>query len=465
MKILCATNFEPGAVAVARTALGLAQQTDGSVELLHVLAPPSPPALPGGSEVIIAESVALARSLAQQKLEAAAQLLRQTGSVPVTTRLDAGPVDVCLTLRADEIAADLIVMGTPSGPRLQRWLMGSVAERVMRLGDRAVLLVPPGEPSAPPGAKILIALDERRDCSAALDLARRLRARRACDIVFLRLYWPIEEYRRLGLTGPRDLFQSDPEVVNDLETSVRQRVGALPGTGTVQIDVEACWGAREEAILAVAQARGSDLIVMGAESRHGLARLTHPPVSDRMARSASPVPILFLPRIPSPSPSPAPEPGNVTTAAPITAVLAATDFSEGGNLAARAAYGLLAGRRGVVELCHVHERPLAHPAYSYDEPAGRLADAERAALEARLRALVPVDADAHGIITHVSIIDGGRAATALVQAAERLRVDALVLGAGSHGATHRALLGSVAQTVVRASRRPVLLIPAPMPDA
>ena len=464
MKILCATNFEPGADAAVRAALALAERTGGSLELMHVLGPPSLSPVTGCNEVLVAEAVALSHAMAQKQLEAEAQTLRQASRVPVTTRLDAGPVDTCLTLRADETAADLIVLGTSSRPRLQRWLMGSVAERVMRLGDRAVLLVPPGEPgtaSLQQGteSKILIALDERQDCGAALNLARRLRARRRCDIVFLRLYWPVEEYRRLGLTGPRDLFQSDVEVVKDLESSVRQRVGELPGAGRVEIEVEACWGPREEAILTAARARGCDLIVMGAESRHGLARLTHPPVSDRMARSASPVPILFLP------PQPAPAPAATRGPAPISTILAATDFSEGGDLAARAAYGLLAGRGGVVELCHVHERPLGNPAYAYDEPAGRLADGERAALEKRLRDLIPADAHAHRIITHVSVVDGGQASTALVQAAERLRVDALVLGAGSHGATHRALLGSVAQTVVRASRRPVMLIPAPSPDA
>ena len=66
-----------------------------------------------------------------------------------------------------------------------------------------------------------------------------------------------------------------------------------------------------------------------------------------------------------------------------------------------------------------------------------------------------------GITTHVTVIDGGRPAEALVQAAERLRADALVLGSHGKGAAVTSLLGSVSQAVVRASPRPVLVIPPP----
>ena len=55
----------------------------------------------------------------------------------------------------------------------------------------------------------------------------------ACDVTFLHLYWPIEEYERLGLRGARDPLAPDPEVVKNLEPKLRARVGALPGHGQV----------------------------------------------------------------------------------------------------------------------------------------------------------------------------------------------------------------------------------------
>lgn len=457
MKILCGTNFDPGADAAARFAASLAARTAGSVELMHVLPPIDPSPFVTGGEVQARHVAEIEREGAVRALAEASRALQDVGVAPVTTHIEAGPPDACLLLHASQMSADLIVLGMAGRSRLERWLLGSVAERVVRLSDRPVLLVPPAaSPAAQPrpeALKVLVALDERQASDGALSFVRRLRAHLPCDVVALRLYWPVEEYRRLGLTGPRELFQSDPEVVRDLETSVRERVGALPGGGAFEIAVEASWGGRAATIIEVARARHCDLIVMGAESRHGLARLSHAPIADRMAQLAPEIPIVFVP----------PEPVASPQIVPVSTVLAATDFSEGGDLAVRAAYGLLAGRGGVVELCHVHERPLASPAYAYDEPAGRLSDVERAALEARLRGLVPTDAAGHGIVTHVTVVDGGRAHTALVQAAERMRVDALVLGGGRSGATRHALLGSVAQAVVRASRRPVMVVPSP-PD-
>jgi nucleotide-binding universal stress UspA family protein len=459
MKILCGTSFDAGADTAARFAASLAARTAGSLELMHVLPPVDPSPLMAGGEVQARRMAEVEREGAARALAEATAVLRQVGVAPVTGHLESGPPDACLLLRASQISAELIVLGMAGRSRLERWLLGSVAERVVRLSDRPVLLVPPAaSPAAEArseGLKVLVALDDREASGGAVSFVRHLRAHVPCDVVALRLYWPVEEYRRLGLTGPRELFQSDPEVVRDLETSVRARVGALGGAGAFEIAVEASWGGRAATIVEVARARRCDLIVMGAESRHGLARLSHAPIADRMAQLAPEIPIVFVPAETVASPQ----------LVPVSTVLAATDFSEGGDLAVRAAYGLLAGRGGVVELCHVHERPLASPAYAYDEPAGRLSDVERGALEARLRALVPTDAAQHGIATHVTVVDGGRAHSALVQAAERMRVDALVLGGGRSGATRHALLGSVAQAVVRASRRPVMVVPSPADQA
>ena len=158
---------------------------------------------------------------------------------------------------------------------------------------------------------------------------------------------------------------------------------------------------------------------------------------------------------------PASRPPEGARAAPgIFTVLAPTDLSPVGNRAVPYAYSML-GHGGVVELCHVHERSLSAPAYVYEESEGKLNDLERARLEAALRGLIPGDARERGITTHVTVIDGGRAASAILQAAERLVADAIVLGSHGLGGGIQSLLGSVSRAVVESSRRPVLVIPAP----
>ena len=172
-----------------------------------------------------------------------------------------------------------------------------------------------------------------------------------------------------------------------------------------------------------------DLLIVGAHQRHGLARVLNGSVAGRVARHAARTPVVCVPTMGSERATT----GRAPTIPTIRTVLAATDLSELGNAAVPHAYALLRATGGVVELCHVHEHGLPHPAYAYDEPS-RLTAAERAALVKELRALVPPEAEKLGITTHVSVIDGGKAAEAIVQAAERFNVDAISLApAGGAG--------------------------------
>jgi nucleotide-binding universal stress UspA family protein len=53
---------------------------------------------------------------------------------------------------ADELGADLLVLGTHGRRGVQRLLLGSVAERVVRLSSRPILLVPGTDAEPNPGA-------------------------------------------------------------------------------------------------------------------------------------------------------------------------------------------------------------------------------------------------------------------------------------------------------------------------
>ena len=226
------------------------------------------------------------------------------------------------------------------------------------------------------------------------------------------------------------------------------------GQGSTSFAVEPAWGEPATRILDFARKRGDDLVIVGAESRHGLARISHPAVAERIAHEASGSPVVFVPgEVEEKAESTTPE---------FFTILAPTDLSPASNRGVPYAYSLLAGHGGVVEgYCHVHERLLASPAYIYERTEGKLTDAERTAIEAELRALIPSDAQQRGITTHVTVIDGGRAGEAIVQAAERLVVDAVVLASHGKGGAVRSLLGSVSHVVVKNSRRPVLIIPSP----
>jgi nucleotide-binding universal stress UspA family protein len=141
----------------------------------------------------------------------------------------------------------------------------------------------------------------------------------------------------------------------------------------------------------------------------------------------------------------------------IRSILVPTDLSELSLQALPMAYALLRPHGGRVELCLVHERAPAVEGADL-RLALPLEDHQRDELELRLRALAPATAAAAGIFTRPTVIEGHRAADAVVQAAERLGVDLIVMASHGRSGLGRVLLGSVAEEVARRARPPVLIV-------
>lgn len=459
-KLVCATDFSPNAAAALRWAVTTATSTGDTIDLVTVLVPPATSfvELMMDAGVFDAERV----RVATERLRELARATELESGISITPLVLTGQPPLAIAEHADKAKARLVVLGARSRSLLDRSVLGSVAERTVRVSTRPVAVVPLGAEAGQPwggpqrqALRVLVGLEGGAAGDRALDLARDLRRARPCDLTILHLYWPIAEYQRLGLQGSRDLFTGDPEVVRNLEPELRSRIGDLPGQGTVELSIRPAWGDPAANLLSVADEGDYQLLIVGAEQRHGIARFWHPSVSQRLVRRAAGAVVICVPRPAGLERSPVPEaPPRILT------VLAPTDLSQAGNAAIPHAYALLAGHGGVVELCHVHERKLPNPPYAYELSRDRLSPDAVDNLERKLRALVPAYAERLGVTTHVSIIEGGAPAEAIVQASERLAVDAISLGSrGGGGALVRALLGSVAQKVVQSSHKPVLVVP------
>jgi nucleotide-binding universal stress UspA family protein len=444
VKVLCAVDFTPRDQAAAQVAVDLAGRTGGAVELIHVTGPRMADLLARAASTTVLDGEV--RADINARLASECDRIARAG-VQVSAHLCEGEVEPAILKRAQKIGADLIVVGAHGRSALRRFLFGSVGDEAVSIANRPILVVPPDVEqlrSTDDGARrlrVTVALDGRSGGAAAIAFARELRSQTPCDLTFLRLYWAMEEYDRLGLAGPRDPFEPDADVVADLEREVRSAVAFLPGTGDTSVVVEPAWGELADKILEVARRQDDDLLIVGAESRHGLSRIKHPAVATRIAHLASGIPVVFVPHKEGSAP------GKSVPA--IMNVLAPTDLSREGNRAIAFAYGMVAAQGGVVDLCYVHERT-----------DGRLTPDERERIEGRLRALIPRDAEERGITTHITVVEGGGAAEAIVQAAERLVVDAIVMASHGEGGALRSILGSVSHAVVDRSRRPVSIIPS-----
>jgi nucleotide-binding universal stress UspA family protein len=140
-KILVPTDFSEPAHAALKWATTLAREFDSRVYLLHVV--PEPYAYPWGTELSslpLNEILAQSEEAARQRL---GELAAETGlpADRLTTGACVGtPVDQVISLIKEE-KIDLVVLGTHGRGPVGHFLLGSVAERVVRRSPVPVLTV------------------------------------------------------------------------------------------------------------------------------------------------------------------------------------------------------------------------------------------------------------------------------------------------------------------------------------
>ncbi|MFA9503381.1 universal stress protein [Natrinema sp. H-ect1] len=132
--VLVPTDGSDHATAALEEAASIAADCGATVHLLSVV-----DELP---EVLDTGSAALSAGVeenVQAVLDEAAATARDAGVDDVTTTIASGSVAREITAAADSTAADLIVMGTHGHTGLDRHLLGSFTERVMRTSPVPVL--------------------------------------------------------------------------------------------------------------------------------------------------------------------------------------------------------------------------------------------------------------------------------------------------------------------------------------
>ena len=144
-RILVATDFAESAERALACAVQLARQHGAELILLHVYMdlPAYPEITAGQVEAIYEEQ----RRWIEDALERRARAARGEGLL-ARTRLRTGPAASTIAATAMEERADLLVVGTHGRSGLDRLIVGSVAERVVRLAPCPVLVVKTAEAAA-----------------------------------------------------------------------------------------------------------------------------------------------------------------------------------------------------------------------------------------------------------------------------------------------------------------------------
>lgn len=139
-KVLCAVDFSPSSQAALEQATLMAVGLGAEVLLVHVLEDPVSLAAEA-SALNLSEVLRIAEEQCEIELGRMAQALRDRGVGGVQTAIahDTPPRAIVDLARREQV--DVIVMGTLGRSGLKHFLLGSVAERVVRSAPCPVLTI------------------------------------------------------------------------------------------------------------------------------------------------------------------------------------------------------------------------------------------------------------------------------------------------------------------------------------
>lgn len=137
-KILFPTDFSPCAEHAMTWAAELATRYDADVVLVHVVPPSAYPLHNIGQ---VQSFPNLREEILKRCRQEIAAVAAKLGKVRTSQRVLEGPVHTEILDCAAKEKADLIVMGTHGHSGLKHVLLGSVAERVVRLSPCPVVTV------------------------------------------------------------------------------------------------------------------------------------------------------------------------------------------------------------------------------------------------------------------------------------------------------------------------------------
>ena len=297
-RILCPVDFSDHSRQALDHALAIAAWYDATVTVLHV-SPVMPVAayVSGSGLPAYVTMTADARNALVASMRRFAEREAPAGA-PVEVEVAEGGIPETILARSSALPADLLVLGTHGRSGFNRWLLGSVTEKLVRTALCPVLTVPRAIEDAVPIAlrRIVCAIDFS-DCSmTALDYAMSFaqEARAQLTVVHV-IELPPDIPREVHETvraGPRNLTEyiaaAEEEGRARLSDAVPERLRA-----SIAVDTVLAAGKPYREILRVASEHQADLLVVGVHGRGAIDRLFFGSTTQHLVRQAA-CPVLTL---------------------------------------------------------------------------------------------------------------------------------------------------------------------------
>ncbi len=449
MAIVCGVDFSVWSRNAVHTAAVLAGRWKQPLWLVHALEP-RVETMDDSARLKVQEQI-------EAQLDELARPLESLTQSPVHTSVVPGHADEVLMRVAASKQAMTLVVGSAGHRAASLVRPGSTSER-LAVGLSVPLVVvrddtPFSAWMAGRPFKALVGIDESVEAASALRWVEKLRAVGPVDVVLGRVYYADEAHRRYGLTRRFSFTDPDPAVERLIERDLKQRVPHLPGQGELFYRARLGVGRVADHLLELGEAERCDLVVVGSHGRSGLARMWSVSATTlHLARMAVAI-----------VPSDGQGAGHFVAHPELKRVLVCTDFSPQANESIPWAYAL-AEPQGEVYLAHVMvTRGLAGDLVETYLPGTEIVTSSKleAEVAARLRALTPGMGDDKGVVTRTEVMRSSEPGKALVEAAERVGADAIVIASHGRSGLARTMLGSVAEEVMRGSTKPVFVVRGP----
>ena len=282
--IICGTDFSPGAVEAGDIAAGIARKSNAKLLLTHV---------EQFRGLALSDPVLFGSLISSQhaELHRAAERLRKLGTI-VEEKLRSGSIFNEIIDLAAEVNAQLVIVGAVGHGLARRLFVGSVAERVAETSPVPTLVVRPGSRlgtwlRGEHPLRILVGYNFLAVSDAALRWVKTLQEIGPCEIKIVFIDWPPEEADRLAYHGALPLTENPPEIQKVLERELAEHVAKVFPPGSVTMEVTPGWGRTDAYLFELAHRGQHDLVVVGADQRHGGQRLRAGSVSRSLLHHVS----------------------------------------------------------------------------------------------------------------------------------------------------------------------------------
>ena len=268
----------------------VARRLAGELVLVHVAEPvdlpgPTSAAFAAGERAMEALRQYRSQTLARDRLRLAELRKRMNGDIHVAQALIEGDPGSSLCMAARETGSELLVVGTHGYTGLDWFLLGSVAQRVIRMAEVDVLVARNRHGSSDGYRRILVATDFSPSSGRALDRALQLAAPDAeIEVVHFYQHAPHAElYEAVREAVGADLNEA---LMEELAAAGQSFIAERCRPGGPKVRFYAVAEAPVTGIIQWLERQSFDLVALGSHGRRGFRRFLLGSVAEAVARRA-----------------------------------------------------------------------------------------------------------------------------------------------------------------------------------